>query len=85
MILEGAKLAFIGMAMVFSFLVLLVLLVHASTHLLKRITAQEVMEEALQGAGKAEQKKTRPDDGMLIAVVSAAVSAHRARMQRLRS
>jgi sodium pump decarboxylase gamma subunit len=82
MILEGAKLAFIGMSIVFAFLVLLVLLVHLSTHLLRAITEKETLEEALHGGRKA--RGTRLDDSKLIAVVSAAVSAHRARMQRLR-
>lgn len=81
MILEGAKLAFIGMSTVFAFLVLLVLLIHLSTHLLRAITERETVEEALQGGRKAG--KTRLDDSRLIAVVSAAVSAHRVRMQRL--
>jgi len=83
MILEGVKLAFIGMSTVFAFLVLLVLLLHLSTHLLRAITEKETVEEALQDRRKTRGKKTLQDDSRLIAVVSAAVSAHRARMQRL--
>ena len=82
MILEGVKLAFIGMSIVFAFLVLLVLLVHLSTHLLRAITEKETVEEALQDRRKTGGKALQ-DDSRLIAVVSAAVSAHRARMQRL--
>ncbi len=84
MILEGVKLAFIGMSIVFAFLVLLVLLIHFSTYLLRRITEKEALEAALHSGRKARETRTPLDGSRLIAVVSAAVSAHRARMQGLR-
>jgi sodium pump decarboxylase gamma subunit len=84
MIFEGAKLAVIGMSIVFAFLVLLVLLVRLSTYLLRAITEKEALEDALQSGRKAREAKMRLDGSRLIAVVSGAVSAHRAHMQRLR-
>jgi oxaloacetate decarboxylase (Na+ extruding) subunit gamma len=84
MILEGFKLAVIGMSIVFAFLVLLVLLIHLSTYLLRAITEKEALEDALQSGRKAREARMRLDGSRLIAVVSAAVSAHRARMQGLR-
>ena len=51
MILEGVKLALIGMSTVFAFLVLLLLLIQLSTHLLRAITEKETLAEALHGVG----------------------------------
>jgi len=83
-IFEGAKLAVIGMSIVFAFLILLVLLIHLSSHLLRAITEKEAVEERVYGRTEASRTRARLDDSRLIAVVSAAVSAHRARMQMLR-
>ena len=79
MIIEGLKLAMLGMTVVFIFLVLLILIVHLSTWLLKSYTEKE------QAAAAAKpRKKASPsglDDQKLTAVIAAAIAAHRAKFQ----
>jgi sodium pump decarboxylase gamma subunit len=84
MIFEGLKLALVGMLVVFSFLILLVILIHISTIFLKSFTEKEKREAMI----KRRKKSSGPDPGIskgkLMAIIGAAVAAHRTRSQRLK-
>ena len=84
MIIEGLKLALVGMLVVFSFLILLVILIYISTVMLKPLTEKEKREAMIKRRKIASVKDSVSGNGKLAAVISAAVAAHRARMQRLR-
>jgi sodium pump decarboxylase gamma subunit len=84
MIFEGLKLAFIGMLVVFSFLILLVMLIHISTILLKSLTEKEMREAKIKSRKKLSGLDSDIAKGKLMAVISAAVAAHRRRSQRLK-
>ncbi len=84
MIFEGLKLALVGMLVVFSFLILLVILVHISTVLLKPLTEKEKRESMIKRRKKSSGMDSVIGNGKLMAIISAAVAAHQARMQRLR-
>jgi sodium pump decarboxylase gamma subunit len=85
MIIEGLKLAFVGMLVVFSFLILLVILIYISTVLLKPLTEKEKRETMIKGRKKSSGIDFSIGNGKLMAVISAAVAAHRTRMQRIGS
>lgn len=78
MIIEGLKLTFLGMLVVFAFLILLVMVVQLSSKILKPLTDKEALASAVRG-----QKKSRPSthkiDRKLMAVISGAISVHRRR------
>jgi len=79
MIIAGLKLTLLGMAVVFFFLLLLILFVKISYRFLGSGSVREIAEiEA------AELKKRRKSelaaDKKLVAIISAAIAAHRARM-----
>jgi sodium pump decarboxylase gamma subunit len=79
MIVEGIKLSIIGMLFVLTFLLLLTGMMHLIARLLRNYTEQEARMQALykrKSSANALLKENR-----LIAVISAAVSAHRKRMQ----
>ena len=82
MIFEGLKLALVGMVVVFSFLVLLVLLIYISTVLLKPLTKKEEREAMIKKRKKSSPLEAATGNGKLMAIISAAVASHRARMQR---
>jgi sodium pump decarboxylase gamma subunit len=84
MIFEGLKLAIVGMLVVFSFLILLVILVYISTVLLRPLTEKEKRESMIKSRKKPPVADAVMGDGKLAAIISAAVTAHRMRMQRLR-
>jgi sodium pump decarboxylase gamma subunit len=84
MIFEGVKLAFIGMLVVFSFLILLVMLIHISTLLLKSLTEKEMREAKIKSRKKLSGLDSDIAKGKLMAVISAAVAAHQRRSQRLK-
>ena len=79
MIIEGVKLAVIGMLVVFMFLIFLVLVIHVFTSLLKPFTEREEREAMIR------KRKTVPDsamaEGKIMAIITAAVAAHRGRMK----
>jgi sodium pump decarboxylase gamma subunit len=83
MIFEGLKLALVGMLVVFSFLILLVFLMYVSTVLLKPLTEKEKRESMIKSRKKSPGMDSVMGNGKLMAIISAAVAAHRARMQRL--
>jgi len=79
MILVGFKLTFIGMGIVFIFLTILVSLVKITGRLLAKETTKEL--EALRVVSRAKLKKQKKEiaheeDEILVAVISAAISAH---------
>ncbi len=84
MIFEGLKLALVGMLVVYSFLILLVILVYISTMLLKPLTEKEKRESMIKRRKKSSGMDSVIGNGKLMAIISAAVAAHQARMQRLR-
>jgi sodium pump decarboxylase gamma subunit len=84
MIFEGLKLALVGMLVVFSFLILLVVLMYVSTLLLKPLTEKEKRESMIKSRKKSSGMDLSKGNGKLMAVISAAVAAHRIRMQRRR-
>jgi sodium pump decarboxylase gamma subunit len=84
MIFEGLKLALVGMLVVFSFLILLVILVYISTELLKPLTEKEKRESMIKRRKKSSGLDSVIGNSKLMAIISAAVAAHQARMQRLR-
>ncbi len=84
MIFEGLKLALVGMLVVFSFLILLVILMYISTLLLKPLTEKEKREAMIKSRKKSSDMVFSIGNGKLIAIISASVAAHQARMQKIR-
>ncbi len=85
MIFAGIKLMFIGMGIVFVFLVILVYTIKLSHRLLAKQTKKEL--EELRAASRGRLKKRREEiirgeDKILVAVISAAVAAHHANIER---
>ena len=82
MIFAGFKLTILGMTVVFFFLMLLILAIKISFRFLAAASANELagMEAAEISKKKRSLFKTTEEE-VLVAVISAAVSAHRARMQ----
>ncbi|MCF8113329.1 MAG: OadG family protein [Desulfotignum sp.] len=82
MIIQGLKLTLLGMGVVFSFLVLLFVLIVVFAKLLAPFTKKEL---SMAGARKPARNKPRqaPDQHLkLTAIISAAIFAHRARSGR---
>ena len=76
MIVEGIELSIIGILFVYAFLFLLIVVMHLSSNLLKPYTDREVREQAMNSSAVALLKDSR-----LMAVIGAAISAHRKRAQ----
>jgi sodium pump decarboxylase gamma subunit len=85
MIYEGLKLAFVGMLVVFLFLMLLVILIYISAVLLKPLTDKEMREAMIKSRKKPSGMESIISKGKLMAIISAGVAAHRSRKQRLKS
>lgn len=84
MILAGVKLTLLGMTVVFLFLTVLVLTVKLSFRFLSAESARELAEieaAALYSKRRSVEKK---DDAVLVAVISAAIAAHRSSRMRAR-
>lgn len=81
MIIEGIKLTVIGMVVVYVFLVLMVMMIHLFSKLLKSITEEEA---ALLDFQSRKKKKPSPayDNKKITAIISAAIAAHRARFHQ---
>ena len=80
MIISGLKITILGVGVVYIFLLLIFFLVNVLYKLLKAKTDQEFKD--LQAARELKNKKKLvpvTEDNVLIAVISAAVSAHRSR------
>ena len=84
MITAGLKLTLLGMTVVFFFLLLLILFVKISYWFLSAGSAREL---ALMEAAELDKKKRsnmRTKDDLLVAIISAAISAHRSRTRLIR-
>ncbi|WP_319523785.1 OadG family protein [uncultured Desulfosarcina sp.] len=79
MILAGVKLTLLGMTVVFLFLIILVLAVKLSFRFLSAISARELFEIEAAALKKKRRPVVKTDDAVLVAVISAAIAAHRSR------
>ncbi|MCG6907905.1 MAG: OadG family protein [Desulfobacteraceae bacterium] len=80
MIIAGLKLALLGMAVVFFFLLLLVFCIKISFRLFSALNARELAEmETAKLRKRRRPPAIKPEDEVLVAVISAAIAAHRAR------
>ena len=79
MIIAGLKLTILGMGVVTCFLLLLILIMNISHKLLAGQTAKELA--AIKAAELRRHQRSVPvkKDNALVAVISAAVAAHRSR------
>ncbi len=82
MIVQGLKLTLLGMIVVFSFLFLLLIIIHLSAKLLKPYTEKEATLVTSNRPFVAGEGKIPDDNHKLAAIVSAAISAHKKRLQR---
>jgi sodium pump decarboxylase gamma subunit len=82
MIIAGLKLVLLGMGSVISFLFLLYFLVMLSSKLLSVWSAEEFF--AMEASDRERRKKAFVNQGdeTLVAVISAAIVAHRSRAER---
>lgn len=80
MIVQGLKLTIMGMTVVFSFLALLLMLIHLSARLLKQYTDKEALSFTSHRPSGVKEEKPPDDNRKLTAIISAAIAAHRARM-----
>jgi sodium pump decarboxylase gamma subunit len=79
MILAGVKLTFLGMVVVFLFLLILVLSVKLSYRFLSAGSARELAEMEAVELNKKKRLRVKSDNTVLVAVISAALAAHRSR------
>jgi sodium pump decarboxylase gamma subunit len=79
MIVEGIELSIIGILFVYAFLFLLIVVMHLSSNLLKPYTDREVREQAMFKMNSSAVALLK--DSRLMAVIGAAISAHRKRAQ----
>jgi len=80
MIVAGLKLTILGMTVVYFFLMLLILSIKISFRFLSAGSARELAEmEAAELNKKKRSLVKGTEDGVLVAIISAAVSAHHAR------
>jgi len=84
MIVQGLKLTMLGMTVVFSFLALLLMLIHLSTKLLKQYTDKEATSFTSHRPSSVKEENPPDDNRKLTAIISAAIAAHKARTGRLR-
>ncbi len=85
MIVQGLKLTMLGMGVVFSFLVLLLIVIHLSAKLLKPYSEKEASLVTSHRPSSAMAGKPSEDNLRLIAIISAAIAAHRASIGRYKS
>lgn len=85
MIVQGLKLTTLGMMVVFFFLVLLFIIIQLSAKLLKSYSEKEASSVTYHRPSVALKGKPQDDNGKIIAIISAAIAAHRTRMGRYRS
>ena len=77
MLYEGLKLSVLGMGVVFFFLLLLIGVINTSTKLLADHTARELA--SMDAARKRGPRDRGPEQQRVVAIISAAIAAHRAR------
>jgi len=80
MIIAGLKLTLLGMSVVALFLMLLMLFINISHRLLSaRINRELARIETAEQRGKRTPSAPARDDEVLVAIITAAVAAHRTR------
>jgi sodium pump decarboxylase gamma subunit len=84
MILAGVKLTLLGMTVVFLFLTVLVLSVKLCFRFLSAESARELAEIETAALRKKRRLVEKKDDAVLVAVISAAIAAHRSRRMPVR-
>ena len=84
MILAGVKLTLLGMTVVYLFLTILVLSVKLCFRFLSAESARELAEIEAAALYKKRRSIGKKDDAVLVAVISAAIAAHRSRTMRVR-
>jgi len=84
MIVAGLKLTLLGMTVVFFFLLLLILCVKISFRILSQGSARELAEMEAAELNKKKRSFLKAEDDVLVAIISAAIAAHRARMMPVR-
>lgn len=80
MIIQGLKLTLLGMIVVFSFLVLLLIIIHLSAKLLKPYTLKEASAITSRRPPTTGNPPPPEDNLRLTAVISAAIAAHKKRI-----
>jgi len=84
MILAGVKLTLLGMTVVFLFLIVLVLSVKLSFRFLSAGSERELAEIETAAMIKKRRSVVKTGDAVLVAVISAAIAAHRSRTMQVR-
>ena len=85
MIVQGLKLTMLGMGVVFSFLALLLIIIHLSAKLLKSYSEKEASPVTSLRPSSVRAGKFPDDNLRLTAIISAAIAAHRSRIGHYRS
>lgn len=84
MIFAGVKLTLLGMTVVFFFLTVLVLTIKLSFRFLSAGSAKELAEIEAVALNKKRRSVVKINDAVLVAVISAAIAAHRSRTMQVR-
>jgi sodium pump decarboxylase gamma subunit len=84
MIVAGLKLTLLGMTVVFFFLMLLILFIKISFRFLSAGSVRELAEMEAAALNVKKRSHIKADDNVLVAIISAAIAAHRARKRRVR-
>lgn len=79
MIVAGLKLTLLGMTVVFLFLLLLILFIKISFRFLSAGSARELAEIEAAALNAKKRSVIKAEDEVLVAIISAAIAAHRAR------
>ena len=84
MIIAGIKLAFLGMSVVFLFLLLLVASIAIACRLLSGGSNKELEQMNAVDTKRKRRSQQQMDTGRLIAIVSGAIAAHRSGLRQTR-
>ncbi|MCP4722503.1 MAG: OadG family protein [Desulfobacteraceae bacterium] len=82
MIVQGLKLTILGMMVVFSFLILLLIIIHLSAKLLQPYTEKEAAPVISKRPLVPREIPPSEDNQKLISIITAAIEAHRVRLGR---